>query len=158
MPSLLIRAATTADLPELLAWNAAMAWETEQKRLDPAVLERGIRGVFERAQRGFYLVAEHDGVAVGSLLVTYEWSDWRCGDFWWIQSVYVTPAARRSGVFRALYAEVERRAGAAGAVGLRLYVETENQRAQATYADLGMQRCHYWMYESLMPTSGNGAE
>ncbi|WP_174236718.1 GNAT family N-acetyltransferase [Dyella sp. S184] len=149
MPSLLIRAATPADLPELLAWNAAMAWETEQKRLDPAVLERGIRGVFEREQRGFYLVAERDGAAVGSLLVTYEWSDWRCGDFWWIQSVYVAPAARRGGVFRALYAEVERRAGAAGAVGLRLYVETENQRAQATYADLGMQRCHYWMYESL---------
>ena len=149
MPSLLIRAATPVDLPELLAWNAAMAWETEQKRLDPAVLERGIRGVFEREQRGFYLVAERDGAAVGSLLVTYEWSDWRCGDFWWIQSVYVAPAARRGGVFRALYAEVERRAGAAGAVGLRLYVETENQRAQATYADLGMQRCHYWMYESL---------
>ena len=158
MPSPLIRAATPTDLPELLAWNAAMAWETEQKRLDPVVLERGIRGVFEREQRGFYLVAEHDGAAVGSLLVTYEWSDWRCGDFWWIQSVYVTPAARRGGVFRALYAEVERRAGAAGAVGLRLYVETENQHAQATYADLGMQRCHYWMYESLMPIPGDSSE
>ena len=158
MPSPLIRAATPTDLPELLAWNAAMAWETEQKRLDPVVLERGIRGVFEREQRGFYLVAEHDGAAVGSLLVTYEWSDWRCGDFWWIQSVYVTPAARRGGVFRALYAEVERRAGAAGAVGLRLYVETENQRAQATYADLGMQRCHYWMYESLTQIPGASSE
>ncbi|GAB2541062.1 GNAT family N-acetyltransferase [Rhodanobacter koreensis] len=148
--SLLIRAAVLADLPELLAWNAAMAWETEQKRLDPAVLERGIRGVFEQARRGFYLVAEHEGVAVGSLLVTYEWSDWRCGDFWWIQSVYVVPAARRGGVFRALYADVAQRAAVAGAVGLRLYVETENQRAQTTYEGLGMQRCHYWMYESLL--------
>ena len=148
--SLLIRAASLTDLPQLLAWNAAMAWETEHKRLDPAILERGITGVLEQPRRGFYLVAERGDVAIGSLLVTYEWSDWRCGDFWWIQSVYVSPEARRGGVFRALYAEVEQRAAAAGAVGLRLYVETENQRAQATYADLGMQRCHYWMYESLL--------
>ncbi|OOG38950.1 GNAT family N-acetyltransferase [Rhodanobacter sp. C05] len=150
MPSLLIRTATPADIPDLLAWNAAMAWETERKRLDPAVLERGIAGVFAQSQRGFYLIAERDGVAAGSLLVTYEWSDWRCGDYWWIQSVYVVSEARRGGVFRALYADVVQRAAAAGAVGLRLYVETENQRAQTTYAGLGMQRCHYWMYESLL--------
>lgn len=158
MPALLIRAATAADIPELLAWNAAMAWETEHKRLDPVRLERGIAGVLEQPARGFYLIAERAGVAVGSLLVTYEWSDWRCGDFWWIQSVYVVPAARRSGVFRALYADVARRAAAGGAVGLRLYVETENHQAQATYADLGMQRCHYWMYESALPGTGDGAD
>ena len=158
MPSLLIRAATSADIPALLAWNTAMAWETERKRLDPALLERGIAGVFERSQRGFYLIAERDNVSVGSLLVTYEWSDWRCGDFWWIQSVYVAPDARRGGVFRALYAEVEQLAKAAGAVGLRLYVETENDRAQATYADLGMQQCHYLMYESALPTVVDGAD
>jgi ribosomal protein S18 acetylase RimI-like enzyme len=142
-----IRAAEPGDLASLVQWNAAMAWETEQKRLDPAILARGVAGVFEQPQRGFYLVAERDGAAVASLLVTREWSDWRNGDFWWIQSVYVIPAARRRGVFRALYAEVERRAAAAGAVGLRLYVETENRHAQATYAGLGMQRCHYFMYE-----------
>jgi GNAT superfamily N-acetyltransferase len=151
--SLLIRTAERTDLPALLTWNAAMAWETERKQLDPATLERGISGVFDRPQRGIYLIAERDGVAVGSLLVTYEWSDWRCGDFWWIQSVYVTPGARRSGVFRALHAEVEQRARAAGAVGLRLYVETENTRAQSTYEQLGMQRCHYWMYESALPSA-----
>lgn len=150
---LLIRPAVIADLPDLLAWNVAMAWETERKRLDPAVLERGIAGVFEQPRRGFYLMAERAGVPLGSLLVTYEWSDWRAGDFWWIQSVYVDPAARRAGVFRALHAEVGRRAAAAGAVGIRLYVETENRRAQSTYTDLGMQRCHYWMYESAAPTS-----
>lgn len=144
---LLIRAASPSDLIQLVAWNAAMAWETEQKTLDPATLERGVSGVFEQARRGFYLIAERDGLAVGSLLVTYEWSDWRGGDFWWIQSVYVTPDARRSGVFRALYAAVQERADAAGAVGLRLYVETENRHAQDTYAGLGMARCHYWMYE-----------
>lgn len=144
----LIRLATLADAPALIAWNAAMAWETEQKTLDRTRLARGIAGVFEQPQRGFYLMAECAGEAVGALLVTYEWSDWRGGDFWWIQSVYVVPTARRTGVFRALYADVEQRARAACAVGLRLYVETENQRAQATYTDLGMQRCHYWMYET----------
>ena len=148
--SLQIRAATPADLPALVAWNAAMAWETEHQRLDPEVLRRGVSGVLEQPRRGFYLVAEQGGVAVGGLLLTFEWSDWRNGDFWWIQSVYVDPAARRGGVFRALYAAVEQRAAAAGAVGLRLYVETENQRAQQTYAGLGMQRCHYWMYEALL--------
>ena len=155
MPPLSIRPATVADIPDLLAWNSAMAWETEHKRLDPAVLERGIAGVLEQPRRGFYLIAERDGVAVGGLLLTYEWSDWRNGDFWWIQSVYVIPAARRSGVFRALHADVAQRARAAGAVGLRLYVETENERAQATYAQLGMQRCPYWMYETDF-TTGNG--
>ena len=157
VPSLLIRAATAADMPALLAWNTAMAWETEHKQLDPVVLKRGIAGVFEQPRRGFYVVAERDGIAVGSLLVTYEWSDWRCGDFWWIQSVYVTPDARRGGLFRALYAEVEQRARVAGAVGLRLYVETENLHAQATYADLGMQQCHYLMYESALPTVADDA-
>ena len=154
--ALLIRDASSTDLPAIVAWNAAMAWETEQKTLDGPTLERGVAGVFAQSGRGFYLVAERDGEAVGSLLVTYEWSDWRCGDFWWIQSVYVTPEARRSGVFRALYAAVHERARAAQAVGLRLYVETENRRAQDTYADLGMKRCHYWMYET--PLGGDGGD
>ncbi|HZX69507.1 MAG TPA: GNAT family N-acetyltransferase [Rhodanobacter sp.] len=151
--SLLIRAATPTDVADLVNWNMAMAWETEKKRLAPEVLRRGVSGVLEQPRRGFYLVAERAGVAVGSLLVTFEWSDWRDGDFWWIQSVYVDPAARRDGVFRALYAAVAQRATQAGAVGLRLYVETENQRAQATYAGLGMQRCHYFMYEMPLPAA-----
>jgi ribosomal protein S18 acetylase RimI-like enzyme len=145
-----IRPATRADITALSGWNAAMAWETEARRLDPALLARGVAGVFDEPRRGFYLVAERAGVAVAGLLVTYEWSDWRGGDFWWIQSVYVLPAARRSGVFRALHDEVLRRARQSGAVGVRLYVETENHRAQATYEGLGMQRCHYAMYEQML--------
>ena len=145
-----IRPANRADIPHLVDWNAAMAQETEAKTLDRAVLARGVEGVFDDPRRGFYLVAEQEGVAVGSLLVTYEWSDWRGGDFWWIQSVYVMPAARRGGIFRALYAAVRERACAAGAVGLRLYVETENDRAQRTYAGLGMAPCHYLMYEEAL--------
>ena len=140
-----IRAAELADIPFLVECNAAMALETEHKTLDRDVLTRGTQAVFDDPRRGFYLVAELDGVPAGCLLITHEWSDWRNGDWWWFQSVYVTPAARRGGVFRALYAEVERRARAAGAVGLRLYVERDNARAQRTYASLGMEEEPYKM-------------
>jgi GNAT superfamily N-acetyltransferase len=146
--SITIRTATRADIAHIARWNLAMAWETEQKALDPAVLERGVTAVFDEPRRGFYLVAERGNEPVGCLLVTYEWSDWRAGDFWWIQSVYVAESARREGVFRQLYEEAKQRAALAGAVGLRLYVETENERAQRTYAGLGMERCHYFMYEA----------
>jgi GNAT superfamily N-acetyltransferase len=140
-----IRIADPADVPFLVDSNIAMARETEHKTLDRAVLTRGTRAVFEDARRGFYLIAECDDAPAGCLLITYEWSDWRNGDWWWFQSVYVTPAARRRGVFRALYADVERRARAAGAVGLRLYVERDNARAQRTYASLGMEEESYKM-------------
>jgi GNAT superfamily N-acetyltransferase len=143
-----IRPATRGDLERLVEWNAAMALETEDKVLDRAVLARGVAGVFDDPRRGFYLVAERDGGAVGSLLVTFEWSDWRCGDWWWIQSVYVPPAARRLGVFRALYDAVERRARATPeVVGLRLYVEGGNDRAQQTYENLGMTASGYRFFE-----------
>lgn len=143
--SIVVRAARATDLAFLVDCNAAMALETERKQLDRCVLERGIRAVFADSRRGFYLIAEQAGTPAGCLLVTFEWSDWRCGDWWWFQSVYVIEAARRRGVFRALYAEVERRARAAGAVGLRLYVERDNERAQQTYASLGMQAEPYKM-------------
>jgi GNAT superfamily N-acetyltransferase len=146
--ALTIRDANIADLPYLADSNAAMALETERKTLDRGLLERGIRAVFERPARGFYLIAERDARAVGCLLVTHEWSDWRNGDWWWLQSVYVNADARRGGVFRALHAEVDRRArAAADVVGLRLYVETENQRAQSTYAALGWSEAHYRLFE-----------
>jgi GNAT superfamily N-acetyltransferase len=145
-----IRLAERSDAAVVAEWNAAMAWETEHKRLDPEVLKRGVMAVFDEPRRGFYLLAERESRAAGCLLVTYEWSDWRNGDFWWIQSVYVAPDARRGGVFRAMYADVARRAGEAGAVGLRLYVETENARAQNTYSELGMEQCHYLMYEQML--------
>lgn len=140
-----IRAAEVADVPFLVECNAAMALETEHKSLDRDVLTRGTQAVFDDPRRGFYLVAELAGAPAGCLLITYEWSDWRNGDWWWFQSVYVTKAARRTGVFRALYAEVERRARAAGAVGLRLYVERDNSRAQQTYVSLGMEEEAYRM-------------
>ncbi|SFN52841.1 GNAT family N-acetyltransferase [Dokdonella immobilis] len=148
-PAIMVRAATTADIPFLVECNAAMALETEHKTLDRGLLERGTRAVFEEPRRGFYRVAERAGEAIGSLMVTYEWSDWRNGDWWWIQSVYVTPPARRSGVFSALYADVEQQARAApGVVGLRLYVENENTVALATYAALGMSDAGYRLLQA----------
>jgi GNAT superfamily N-acetyltransferase len=147
--SMTIRPASPADIDHLVKWNAAMAWETEHKHLDEAVLRAGTEAVFADPRRGTYLVAELDGIPAGSLLITYEWSDWRNGDFWWVQSVYVAEEARRRGVFRALYEAVKERAREAGAVGTRLYVETENTRAQSTYASLGMERCEYAMLEQI---------
>lgn len=146
--SITIRIATRDDITHIAQWNSAMAWETERKTLEPAVIERGVTAVFDEPRRGFYLVAERAGEPAGCLLITYEWSDWRAGDFWWIQSVYVVESARREGVFRQLYEDAKQRAMQSDAVGLRLYVETENERAQRTYAGLGMERCHYFMYEA----------
>ena len=143
-----VRAAARADLPALVEFNLAMAWETERKRLDPALLTRGVAALFEQPQRGRYLVADRAGRVQGALLLTYEWSDWRNGDWWWIQSVYVRTEARSQGVFSALYRHVEQQARAsAGVVGLRLYVERDNRRAQATYRRLGMEESDYRMYE-----------
>ncbi|WP_426270383.1 N-acetyltransferase family protein [Dyella kyungheensis] len=146
--SITIRIATRDDITHIAHWNSAMAWETERKVLEPAVITRGVTAVFDEPRRGFYLVAERAGEPAGCLLITYEWSDWRAGDFWWIQSVYVVELARREGVFRQLYEDAKQRAKQSGAVGLRLYVETENERAQRTYTGLGMERCHYFMYEA----------
>ena len=142
-----LRSASPADVPVIAAFNAAMARETEGKELDPARLEAGVRGLLDEESRGFYLLAERGGELVGQLMVTYEWSDWRNGTFWWIQSVFVAAPHRRSGVYRALHDEVQRRAREAGACGLRLYVEQENAAAQATYRALGMDATRYLLFE-----------
>ena len=147
-----IRAAGSSDVPILAAFAAAMALETENKQLDLPTVTRGIERVLAEPARGRYLVAERDGKVVGTLMLTYEWSDWRCADWWWIQSVFVAEDARRQCVFAALYhhvlAEID---GRRDVCGLRLYVETENHRAQATYEGLGMERSHYHQYEYAQP-------
>jgi GNAT superfamily N-acetyltransferase len=142
-----VRAATTGDITALVEFNVAMAQETESKALDRRVLSAGVSAVLAEPRRGFYLIAEHERERAGCLMITYEWSDWRNGDWWWLQSVYVLPEYRRHGVFRTLYSEVERLATThADVVGVRLYVERENQHAQRTYVSLGMQEEHYRMY------------
>ncbi|HEX5011576.1 MAG TPA: GNAT family N-acetyltransferase [Planctomycetota bacterium] len=143
-----VRPATRADLDQLIAFNASMAQETEGKRLDPARLQPGVAAVLADTGRGRYLVAELGGRVAGALLLTREWSDWRNGWFWWIQSVYVVPEARGRGVYRALHESVLAEARADTQVcGVRLYVDQDNRAAQATYAAVGMRRTHYLFYE-----------
>jgi ribosomal protein S18 acetylase RimI-like enzyme len=136
------------DLASLVKFNQLMAWETEQKTLDESVLCKGVTALVADHNKGFYLVAEQDNNVVGSLMVTTEWSDWRNGVFWWVQSVYISPDFRRQGVYAQLYAEVKILAEQQQNVcGFRLYVEKENLIAQKTYESLGMEQSHYLMYE-----------
>ena len=145
---IVVRVGEAKDAAVLTNFNMAMAIETEGKRLLPGTVAAGVRGLLENPAAGFYVVAEWDGQVVGALMVTFEWSDWRNKCFWWIQSVYVRPANRRSGIFTRLFAAVRSIAAARSDIcGLRLYVEQHNQVAQATYKSLGMDETHYDMYE-----------
>jgi GNAT superfamily N-acetyltransferase len=143
-----LRTGNPADEPAIAEFNVAMALETERIRLDPARVAAGVRAVLEDDSKGFYLVATDRGRIAGQLMITYEWSDWRNGNFWWIQSVYVHPDHRSQGIFRGLYDRILQLARAAEDVcGVRLYVERENHRARRTYESLGMKQTAYDLYE-----------
>jgi ribosomal protein S18 acetylase RimI-like enzyme len=147
-----IRLATRADAKVLIEFNSAMALETEKKQLLPEVIGAGVAALLDNPASGFYVVAELEGRLVGSLMVTKEWSDWRNGNFWWIQSVYVRPAFRRQGVYKQLYRHVQELAARdPAACGFRLYVERENRRAQSAYRALGMSETGYCVFEQLKP-------
>jgi GNAT superfamily N-acetyltransferase len=146
---LIVRFAHPTDAGTIVDFNARMAHETEGLSLDLAVLSAGVRAALADPGKAIYFVAESGGRVVGQLMITHEWSDWRNGDIWWVQSVYVHPDHRRRGVFRALYAHARREAGAAGAVGIRLYVEQDNSVAQQCYAQLGMSLSHYRVMEEM---------
>ena len=148
MSRLLIRQADIRDAQSIAQHNIALARESEGKRLDAATAARGARAVLDDPSKGLYLVAERDGVVVGQLMITFEWSDWWNAGFWWIQSVYVDPGARRRGVFRALYDHaVSLAKSRTGVCGLRLYVESANTAPHKAYESLGMRRAHYDIYE-----------
>jgi len=147
-PSPIIRPGRPDDAALIADMNARMAEETEHKTLDQAVLLAGVRAVLADPSRGRYFIAELDGAMVGQTAITLELSDWRNGWLWWLSSVYVHREARRRGVFRALYEHVLAEARAAGdVVGLRLYVERDNQVAQNAYLKLGMERTAYQVLE-----------
>ncbi len=147
-----IRAARPEDVAVLVEFNLRMALETEGKLLDRQILTAGVGSVIEDPGLGFYLVAEWAGQIAGALMVTTEWSDWRNGVFWWVQSVYVAPEYRRRGIFRSLYEEVRDRARSTPRIcGCRLYVHQDNAAALATYVRLGMQETHYRLLEELFP-------
>ncbi len=145
---LTIRLARPEDAATIADFNSRMALETESKRLDPTVLRKGVEEVLRNAGHGVYYIAENEGTVVGQLMITYEWSDWRNGQFWWIQSVYVPEEWRGKGVFTGLYRHIMNLAGSTpGVCGVRLYVEEGNERAQRTYAKLGMTETGYRLFE-----------
>ena len=143
-----IREAGLDDAAVIADYNARLAQESEDKHLDPETVLAGVLALLEQPQKGRYFVAERDGDVVGQLLITYEWSDWRNGLFWWIQSVYVSETHRRAGIFSDLYRHVSGLASNdTNVCGIRLYVEEENTRAQSTYSSLGMNDTGYQVME-----------
>ena len=154
-----VRGAVAGDIRVLVDFNLRMAEETEGKSLDGETLAAGVEAVVvgtesEGVPTGRYLVAEVDGRVVGALMHTWEWSDWRNGVVWWLQSVFVEPEFRRRGVFRLLYETLRSQArNDERVVGLRLYVEGDNRGAQATYARWGMSSSGYTVMEELFTES-----
>lgn len=125
-----------------------MAWETERRRLPARRVRLGVTALLADPAKGSYFVAEMDGVVAGQLLITFEWSDWRNGTFWWIQSVYVAPEFRGRGVFKALYRFIHRRARTRPDVcGLRLYMDAHNDGARPVYERLGLKPTNYKVFE-----------
>jgi ribosomal protein S18 acetylase RimI-like enzyme len=146
-----IRQATMADAAAIAAYNVALAKESEDLTLDPAVVRQGVEAALCDTAKGVYFAACEDGKLVGQIMVTYEWSDWRNGNFWWLQSVYVHPEFRARGVFKSLFAHALEQAQKDPQVcGFRLYVEDHNNRAQAAYHRLNFKRTNYQMLERLL--------
>jgi GNAT superfamily N-acetyltransferase len=136
------------DVSVIAEYNRRMAWETERLRLDPEVLRPGVTAVLGDPAKGVYFLAEVNGTVVGQLMITYEWSDWRNGNLWWIQSVFVKEDFRGRGVFRALFKHLENLARAnKNVAGLRLYMHADNQAARQTYERLGMRFSDYEVFE-----------
>jgi GNAT superfamily N-acetyltransferase len=148
---IVIRPGRPSDVPSIAVFMLRLAHETEHLRLNPDTVERGVRAAINDPGKGHYFIAEFDGLIAGCLLITHEWSDWRNGDVWWIQSVYVHADFRRRGVFRALHAHVREQARLSGAVAIRLYVERTNDLAKKVYAGLGLSTTGYeLMMEDLV--------
>jgi GNAT superfamily N-acetyltransferase len=148
--TILIREATEQDIDSITEFQCCMARETENRELNAQIVHRGVSCVFEHSpHRGFYLVAQDTTTnkVVGSLLVTYEWSDWNCKQYWYFQSVFIMAEYRRRGIFTRLHKRVEQMAIEKDAAALRLYVDQDNKNAQATYLKLGMDKSHYLMFE-----------
>jgi GNAT superfamily N-acetyltransferase len=149
-----IRAATMADVETISVFNAALARETEARILDGQLLQAGVETILQDPNKGWYAIAvsSHDSAqskVVGQILITYEWSDWRNGTFWWLQSLYVDPQYRQQGVFRQLYDYVHEKAqtNPEKVCGFRLYVERENHQAHQAYAHIGFEKTAYQMHE-----------
>ena len=153
-PNISCRIADKRDAAVLVLFNQAIASETEGKSLDGSIARAGVERLLDRPQFGFYVVAQTEDGVVGSLMITYEWTDWRNGLFWWIQSVYVTPPFRRQGVYRSLYDFVRKMAQRDSDVrGLRLYAAGENRVAHEAYHNVGMKETSYRLFEQIFGES-----
>lgn len=149
-----VRPAIPDDWATIAEFNACLARETEDKMLKPAVIEAGVKALLADERHGRYFVAEIAGRPVGQIMHTREWSDWRNGEFWWLQSVYVHPEFRRRGIFRRLMQHLSDLArGTPGIVGLRLYMADDNQAALTTYEQCGFQFERYVVLEQLLSES-----
>lgn len=139
-----------SDIQTIAGFQRAMAMETEGMNLDAETVGRGVDSVFSDPTKGFYLVAREHGLTVGSLMITYEWSDWRARTVWWIQSVYVLPEYRRKGIYSLMYSWLLEKVLKDDSVGgIRLYVDRTNVSAQKVYESLGMDGNHYRFYEFM---------
>lgn len=148
--NIVVRNATEADIPTIVEFNKAMAYETEEVILDEDILHAGVSAVFKDSNKGFYIVAEKDGVVVGCLMITYEWSDWRNGIFWWIQSVFVKANNRSEGIYTTMYEYIKTLLlKNVDVAGIRLYVDIENVNAQEVYTKLGMRSSRYKIFEYI---------
>lgn len=146
--NLIIRKASDNDIDTIVTFNYLIAKETEAKLLDKNILKLGVKSVITDPSKAQYWVVESNNEIIGLLMVTYEWSDWRNGNMWWVQSVYVAEKFRRRGVFSALYNHLEHMAkDNPDCCGIRLYVEKHNKRAQKTYLSLGMNDAGYDVME-----------
>lgn len=148
-PSPRIRTARISDAAIIARFNREMALETEGRKLGPPRVLRGVKALLADRAKGTYFLAESGSEVIGQLLITYEWSDWRNGNFWWIQSVFVAPEHRGRGVFKALHAHIKRLARKRKNVcGIRLYVDAHNSKAKEVYARLGLKATHYELWET----------
>lgn len=145
---LTIRQADLSDAAVIADFNLRLAEETEELHLDPNCVDKGVAAILSDPSKGLYFVAQIDGEVVGQVMITYEWSDWRNGNLWWLQSVYVRRNSRRQGIFRALFKHLQDLARKSGEVcGLRLYMHSENARARNSYQQLGMKLTKYEVLE-----------
>ena len=159
MEEFVVRYARKGDALVITENNISMAKETEDKDLDPKQARLGVDFLLQNQAHGFYLVVQFQDQVVGQLMITYEWSDWRNGLFWWIQSVYVQPNHRKKGVFRKLYRHLQDLARSEASVcGLRLYAHDTNQKAMKTYISVGMQSSHYVLFEEEFQESAQGQQ
>lgn len=143
-----VRKANQKDLVSIVKMNKALAFETESMKLDDKLVSLGVANCLNDSAKGSYFLADYEGSSIGQVMITYEWSDWRNGWIWWIQSVYVEPDFRGKGIFKMLFNHVESLALAQlDVVLIRLYVEIHNLPAKEVYQKVGMQHAGYEVFE-----------